>query len=63
MSGEAKIKVEQYRSGIGYSFKQKRVLAGMGLGKMNRIVELPDNACTRGMVKKIPHLVRIVENR
>ena len=58
----ATIKVQQYKSAIGYNKKQREVLKGMGIRKMNQIVELPDNEATRGMVAKIPHLVRVVES-
>ena len=55
------LKIQQYKSGIGAPFKHKRILAALGLGKMHRIVEKPDHPTIRGMVNKIPHLVRIVE--
>lgn len=58
----SKIRIQQYRSGIGSPYKHKRILRALGLGKMNRIVEMPDQDSIRGMVKKIPHLVRIVDD-
>ena len=58
---EGTIRIQQYRSGIGFTEKQKRVLVALGLGKLNRIVEKPDQPSIRGMVAKIPHLVRIVD--
>ncbi len=61
MSTEGKLRIQQYKSGIGAPYKHKRVLVALGLGKMNRIVEKPDHPSVRGMVKKIPHLVRIVD--
>ncbi|MDQ1525161.1 MAG: hypothetical protein QOE47_3085, partial [Pyrinomonadaceae bacterium] len=33
----------------------------IGLTKMNQIVERPDNASMRGVVAKVPHLLRIIE--
>ena len=33
----------------------------LGLKKLNKTVELPDNACTRGMVKQVKHLVKVEE--
>jgi large subunit ribosomal protein L30 len=39
---------------------QKRVVKGLGLRKINQVVEKPDTPSFHGMVKKIPHLVRIV---
>jgi large subunit ribosomal protein L30 len=55
------IKVQYYRSSIGYSKKQKTIVRSLGITKLNQTVERPDNAATRGIVAKIPHLLRIVE--
>jgi len=55
------LRVTQVRSGIGYAERQKRILRALGLGKMHRTVELPDNDAVRGMVRAIPHLVRVEE--
>ncbi len=48
------------RSGIGFSKDQKATLRALGLGRIGRVRQLPDNAQVRGMVAKIPHLVEIV---
>ena len=58
---KATIRVQQVKSGIGYSRYQSEVLKGMGLRRMHQIVELPDNEASWGMVKKVPHLVRVLE--
>lgn len=42
---------------------QRQTLIGLGLGKMNRTRELEDTPSVRGMVNKVPHLVRIIEER
>ena len=55
------LKIEQYRSGIATPEKHKKILRSLGLGKLHRVVELPDGPGVRGMVDKIPHLVRIVQ--
>jgi large subunit ribosomal protein L30 len=55
------MRVKQIRSGIGAPSKHKRILRALGLGKMHRVVELPDVPSVRGMVEKIPHLAAIVE--
>ena len=55
------IKIRQVRSGIGSPQKLKLVLKGLGLRKLQRIVERPDNPGIRGMIAKVPHLVEIVE--
>ncbi len=62
MASKKSIMIEQYRSGIGFSLRQKRTLRALGLRKMNQRVERPDNPAVRGMVAKICHLVRIVES-
>lgn len=58
---EKKIKVKQVASPIGRPAKQKAVLIGLGLNKMNKVVELEDTPAIRGMINKIPHLVKIVD--
>ena len=56
-----KIKVQYYRSGIGFNVNQKLVVKGLGLNKLNSIREVEDTPAIRGMVAKVSHLVRIVE--
>ena len=55
------IKVKQIASAIGRPAKQEAILIGLGLNKMNKVVELEDTAAIRGMINKIPHLVKIVD--
>lgn len=55
------IKIQYYKSMIGYSKKQKAMVKGLGFTKLNQIKEKPDNNLTRGVVNKIPHMLRIVE--
>ena len=55
------IKIQWYRSTICTPKAHKLIVRSLGLTKLNQIVERPDSASTRGMVKKIPHLLRIVE--
>jgi len=54
--------LQYYRSSIGRSEKQRRVLAGLGLRKLNQVIRRQDTPEIRGMVAKIPHLVRIVDD-
>ena len=56
-----KISVTLYRSPIGRTAHQKRVVAGLGLRKLWQTVEHEDKPEIRGMVAKVPHLVRIKE--
>ena len=56
------IKVKQVGSPIRRPQKQRKVLKGLGLGKMHRVVELEDTPAVRGMVATVPHLAQIVED-
>ncbi len=56
-----KIKVQWYRSAIATPEKHKVIVRSLGFTKLNQIVERPDTPAIRGMVAKIPHLLRIVE--
>ena len=60
-SGGGKIRVQYYRSFIAFPKTQKQIVRSLGLTKLNQIVERPDNASTRGVVRKVPHLLRIIE--
>lgn len=53
--------IEQIGSPIRRPGKQRQTLIGLGLNKMHRRREVPDNPAVRGMIAKISHLVRIVE--
>ena len=53
-----KIKVTQIKSAIGRNKKQKKILVGLGLNKINRSKNLNDNNSIRGMIDKVKHLVR-----
>ena len=55
------IKIQYYKSMIGYSKKQKAIVKSLGITKLNQTITRPDNPSMRGMVEKIPHLLRIVE--
>ena len=55
------IKIQYYRSSIGYSKKQKEIVKRLGITKLNQTVERPDTPSMRGIVAKVPHLLRIVE--
>jgi len=54
------IKVEQIASAARRHHDQRETLIGLGLNKVGRTKELPDTPATHGMIRKIPHLVRIV---
>jgi large subunit ribosomal protein L30 len=58
---EKKLKITLVKSYIGRPQKQRQVLRGMGLGKLNRTVMLKDTPEIRGMIKKVGHLVLMEE--
>ena len=55
------LRVEQYGSVIRRPGVQKKILIGLGLGRIGSSKTLPDNQSTRGMIAKVAHMVRIVE--
>jgi large subunit ribosomal protein L30 len=57
------ITVEQFRSANRRPKIQEQTLIGLGLNKIGRRRTLPDTPEVRGMVNKIDHLVRIVEDK
>ena len=54
------IKIKLIRSNIGRPRKHRAVLRGMGLTKVNKVVTLQDTPETRGMIKKVSHLVEVI---
>lgn len=57
------ITVEQTGSPIRRPGDQRATLIGLGLNKMNRRRTLPDTPEVRGMISKVSHLVRVVEDQ
>tara|TARA_R110000824_G_scaffold150547_1_gene321199 strand:+ start:954 stop:1133 length:180 start_codon:yes stop_codon:yes gene_type:complete len=57
----AKVKIKQIGSPIRRPESQRKTLIGLGLNKMHRVSELEDTAEVRGMIKKVHHLVEVVE--
>lgn len=55
------IKIRQIGSPIRRPKDQRKILTGLGLGKMNREVELVDTPEVRGMIRKLPHMVEVIE--
>jgi len=56
------IKIRRIGSTICTPEKHKVIVRALGLKKMNRVVERPDTPAFRGMVKKVPHLLELVED-
>ena len=56
------IRIQYFRSKNSTPLKHKLVVKGLGFTRLNQVVERVDNESIRGMVKAIPHLVRILED-
>jgi len=55
------IKIKQIGSPIRRPAHQKKTLIGLGLNKMNRVVEVLDTPETRGAIAKLPHMVAVID--
>ena len=58
---DKKLKITLVKSPIGAIPKHRKTVAAIGLRKLNKTVELPDNASTRGQIQQIRHLVKVEE--
>ena len=56
-----KLKVTLVKSPIGCVPTHRRTVEALGLKKVNKTVELPDNAAVRGMVNQVSYLVKVEE--
>ena len=56
-----KLHLKWVRSAIQAPVKHKLVIKGLGFTRLNQIIERPDTNAIRGMVAKVPHLLRIIE--
>jgi large subunit ribosomal protein L30 len=57
----ASLRITQIRSSIGSKPKQRGTLRALGLRRINHTVEHPDKPEVRGMLARVPHLVRVEE--
>ena len=57
----ATIKIKQIKSNIGEPKDQKSTLVALGLRKISQVVEVEDTPSNRGMIRKVHHLVTVVE--
>lgn len=55
------LRIRYVRSAIGFERTQKATVRGLGLTRLNQVVERPDTPQIRGMIRKVSHLVAIVE--
>ena len=58
---EKTITVEQTGSPSRRPSAQRETLIGLGLNKIRRRATLPDTPATRGMIRKVAHLIRVIE--
>lgn len=56
-----KLKITLVKSTIGAVPKHKKTVEALGLKKLNKTVEMPDNASVRGMIQQVRHLVKVEE--
>lgn len=56
-----KLKITLVKSTIGAIPKHRATVAALGLKKLHKTVEMPDNAAIRGMVQQVKHLVKVEE--
>ena len=57
----ANLKITLVKSTIGAVPKHKKTVEALGLKKVNKTVELPDNAATSGMINQVQHRVKVEE--
>ena len=62
-SADKTIKIEQTGSPIRRRHDQRETLKGLGLNRIGRVAEVPDTPAARGMIAKVAHLVRVVEEK
>ena len=56
-----KLKITLVKSPIGAIPKQKATVEALGLKKVNKTVEMPDNDAVRGMIRQVAHMVKVEE--
>ena len=59
-TSDEKICVKQVRSKTGCNDRQIQCLKALGLGKIGRESSIPDNPCSRGLIDKVSHLVKVI---
>jgi large subunit ribosomal protein L30 len=57
----ATIKIKQVKSRNNRPVDQKRTLDALGLNKIGKVVEREDSPSLRGMVRKVAHLVQVID--
>jgi large subunit ribosomal protein L30 len=62
VSEKARIRLKQVKSEIGYTRRQRATLVGLGIRRLHQVVEVEDSPSVRGMIKKVSHLVVVLED-
>jgi len=63
VESSATLKIQYFRSAIGTPEKHKLVIKSLGFKRLNQVVNRVNTPAIRGMVAKVPHLVRILEDK
>ena len=61
MSDKKTVKIRQIGSPIRRPESQQKILAGLGLGKMHKVVERQDTPEVRGAIARLPHMVEVID--
>ena len=56
-----KLRITLVKSSIGAVPKNRKIVEALGLKKLNKTVEMPDNAAVRGMIRQVSHMVKVEE--
>ena len=56
-----KLRITLVKSSIGAVPKTRKIVEALGLRKLNKTVEMPDNAAVRGMIRQVSHMVKVEE--
>ncbi len=62
MSEPKRIRLAQVKSEIGYNRRQRATLRGLGIRRLHKVVEVEDTPSVRGMINKVSHLIRVLED-
>ena len=56
-----KLRITLVKSAIGAVPKNRKTVEALGLRKLNKTVEMPDNEAIRGMIRQVRHMVKVEE--
>ena len=56
-----KLRITLVKSSIGAVPKNRKIVEALGLRRLNKTVEMPDNAAVRGMIRQVSHMVKVEE--